>query len=87
MKDAKHWDVDEDYIVDVTECHILFSTENATKQERKLASAAPELLEACIRMRNQFYAAGYDSKEKSLNPAEELLYQTERAIIKATGEE
>ncbi|EFR4013889.1 hypothetical protein H1304_002500 [Salmonella enterica] len=46
MKDIPHWDVDEDYIVDVTEGHILFSTENATKQERKLASAAPNLLEA-----------------------------------------
>lgn len=24
MKDIPHWDVDEDYIVDVTEGHILF---------------------------------------------------------------
>lgn len=43
MKDIPHWDVDEDYIVDVTEGHILFSAENANKQEIKLASAAPEL--------------------------------------------
>lgn len=50
-----------------------------------LISAAPELLEVCIRMRNQLYAAGYDSKEKSLNPTEELLHQTEQAINKALG--
>lgn len=48
MKDIPHWDVDEDYIVDVTEGHILFSAENANKQEIKLASAAPELLEALL---------------------------------------
>lgn len=50
-----------------------------------LIASAPELLEACIRMRNQLYAAGYDSKEKSLNPTEELLWQTEQAIAKALG--
>lgn len=55
------------------------------EEDAKLIAAAPELLGACIRMRNQLYAAGYDSKEKSLNPTEELLWQTEQAIDKALG--
>ena len=87
MEENKHWDVDDDYIVDVTEGHILFSTQNATEHERRLASAAPELLYACLRLRNQLYAAGYDSKENSLNPTEDLLFQTEQAIAKAIGKE
>lgn len=85
MKEQKHWDVDEDYIDDVTNSITIFQRIQATDAELSLASAAPELLEACIRMRNQLYAAGYDSKEKSLNPTEELLWQTEQAIDKALG--
>ncbi|HHL3187118.1 hypothetical protein NO746_000000210 [Citrobacter freundii] len=50
-----------------------------------LIAAAPELLEACLRLRNQLYAAGYESEEKSLNPTKDLLYQTEQAIDKALG--
>ncbi|UPQ70577.1 hypothetical protein [Kluyvera ascorbata] len=64
--------------------------EAATRNERedaRLISAAPDLLEACLRLRNQLYAAGYDSKEKSLNPTEELLFQTEQVIAKALGKE
>jgi hypothetical protein len=38
-----------------------------------------------MRSRNQLYAAGYDSKEVSLNPTEELLFQLESAIKKALG--
>lgn len=85
MKDVKHWDTDEDYIVDVTNSFTIFQRIQATNDELTLASAAPELLEVCIRLRNQLYAAGYESKEKSLNPTEELLYQTEQAINKALG--
>ncbi|EHG7888874.1 hypothetical protein J5Z53_001351 [Citrobacter braakii] len=85
MKDVKHWDTDEDYIVDVTNSITIFQRIQATNDELTLASAAPELLEVCIRLRNQLYAAGYESKEKSLNPTEELLYQTEQAINKALG--
>lgn len=59
--------------------------ESVNDANAQLISAAPELLEACIRMRNQLYAAGYEGKEKSLNPTEELLYQTEKAINKALG--
>lgn len=85
MKDVKHWDTDEDYIVDVTNSITIFQRIQATNDELTLASAAPELLEVCIRLRNQLYAAGYESKEKSLNPTEELLHQTEQAISKALG--
>lgn len=51
----------------------------------RLITAAPILLEACMRSRNQLYAAGYESKEVSLNPTEELLFQLESAISKAIG--
>ena len=85
MKDVKHWDVDEDYIVDVTNGITIFQRIQATDDELILTSAAPELLETCLRLRNQLYAAGYESKEKSLNPTEELLYQTEQVINKALG--
>ncbi|WP_393950172.1 hypothetical protein [Kluyvera intermedia] len=64
--------------------------EAATRNEREdaqLISAAPDLLETCLRLRNQLYAAGYDSKENSLNPTEDLLFQTEQAIAKALGKE
>lgn len=60
-------------------------SEDVQEANSHLISAAPELLEACIRMRNQLYAAGYNGKEKSLNPTEELLWQTEQAIDKALG--
>lgn len=59
--------------------------ESVNDANANLISAAPELLEACLRLRGQLYAAGYDSKEKSLNPTEELLHQTEQAINKALG--
>ncbi|QHJ82088.1 MAG: hypothetical protein [Caudoviricetes sp.] len=54
-------------------------------EDAYLIAAAPELLEACLRSRNQLYAAGYGSKEVSLNPTEELLFQLESAIKKALG--
>ena len=50
-----------------------------------LIAAAPELLEACLRMRNQLYAAGYEAEKDSLNPTKCLLAQVESAIAKALG--
>lgn len=53
--------------------------------DNSVENAAYDLLHVTQRMVNQFYAAGVESKEESLNPAEELLYQAELAIAKATG--
>ncbi|MCE1970813.1 hypothetical protein LWT57_12400 [Enterobacter cloacae] len=63
-----------------------FASEEA-KANGKLALAAPDLLEACLRARNQFYAAGYEPKAGSMNPVECLLAQLIAAISKALGEE
>jgi len=52
----------------------------------KLIAAAPELLEACLRMRNQLQAAGYEAEKGSLNPTKCLLAQVEEAIGKALGQ-
>ena len=54
--------------------------------DKKLIAAAPELLEACMRMRNQLYAAEYEAERGSLNPTRCLLNQIEEAINKALGE-
>ncbi|EOX9426663.1 hypothetical protein ACPX20_000146 [Escherichia coli] len=61
-------------------------TEEAVANGR-LAMAAPDLLEACLRVRNQFYTAGYQPKAGSINPIESLLAQLNAAISKALGEE
>lgn len=53
--------------------------------DNSVENAAHDLLHVAQRMANQFYAAGVESKEESLNPVEELLYQAEQAITKATG--
>lgn len=59
----------------------------ASLRNARLMAAAPDLLEACLRARNQFYAAGYEPKAGSMNPAECLLAQLIAAISKALGEE
>lgn len=51
----------------------------------RLMAASNELLECVTRMRNQLYSAGYESKENSLNPTEDLLFQIEMAIERAKG--
>ena len=55
---------------------------NGVSHNANLIAAAPELLDACTRMRNQLYAAGYESKKGSLNPTEDLLHEIELAIDK-----
>ncbi len=52
----------------------------------QLVAAAPELLEACLRMRNQLYAAGYEAEAGSMHPTKCLLAQVEAAIAKALGQ-
>lgn len=86
MSKEKHWDVNGDYVSDVTNSVTLFSRVQATDQEMQITAAAPDLLEACQRARNQFCAAGYDPKAGSMNPTECLLAQLIAAISKATGE-
>lgn len=51
-----------------------------------LVAAAPELLEACLRMRNQLQAAGYEAEKGSMNPTKCLLAQVEESITKALGQ-
>lgn len=56
------------------------------RRDVNLMQAAPELLEACLRMRNQLQAAGYIAEHGSLNPTKCLLAQVETAIDKALGQ-
>ncbi|HAO4783514.1 hypothetical protein K9P34_08905 [Salmonella enterica subsp. enterica serovar Enteritidis] len=62
-----------------------WNMDKKTIRDFTLISAAPELLDVCLRLRNQLYAAGYESEDKSLNPTKDLLYQAEQAIDKALG--
>lgn len=51
-----------------------------------LATAAPELLEACLRIQAQFRQAGIESKAGSLNPIEDNAAQIDAVILKALGQ-
>ena len=87
MKDIPHWDVDEDYIVDISNSITIFQRIQATDKELVLASAAPDLLEALqdmlsgwkhIRaMHGDLYGIGWDRAQDKAHAA----------ISKALGEE
>lgn len=56
------------------------------ENDARLIAAAPDLLEACERARSHLYQAGYEPKENSLNPNEDLLFQLDATISNAIGE-
>lgn len=51
-----------------------------------LIAAAPELLEACLRIQAQFRQAGIASVAGSLNPIEDNAAQIDAVILKALGQ-
>ncbi|MDH1085339.1 hypothetical protein N5C79_02390 [Pantoea brenneri] len=59
---------------------------DCNERDMALIAAAPELLETCLRMRNQLYAAGYEAEAGSMHPTKCLLAQVEAAIAKALGQ-
>ncbi len=54
--------------------------------DANLIAAAPDLLEACLRIQAQFSQAGVASVAGSLNPAEDAAAQIDAAIKKALGQ-
>lgn len=52
----------------------------------RLIAAAPELLEACLRIQAQFRQSGIESKAGSLNPIEDSAAQIDAVILKALGQ-
>lgn len=56
------------------------------QQNADLIAAAPELLEACLRIQAQFRQAGVESKAGSLNPIEDNAAQIDAVILKALSQ-
>lgn len=59
---------------------------NGESPNANLIAAAPELLEACLRIQAQFRQAGVESKAGSLNPIEDNAAQIDAVILKALGQ-
>ncbi|WP_051937003.1 hypothetical protein [Erwinia sp. 9145] len=59
---------------------------SCNKEDMALIAAAPELLEACLRIQAQFRQAGVESKAGSLNPVEDNAAQVDAVICKALGQ-
>ncbi len=95
MKEIPHWDVDEDYIVDISNSITIFQRIQATDKELVLASAAPDLLEALqiiqakmsdfIKLANE--VGINDADGFYLAAATDAEEQARAAISKALGEE
>ncbi len=81
MKEIPHWDVDEDYIVDISNSITIFQRIQATDKELVLASAAPDLLEALQGFVDLFPDV---IDGDAIMPALDKAYA---AIAKAIGEE
>lgn len=60
--------------------------ESKATQYASMFAAAPELLEACLRIQAQLSQAGVASVAGSLNPAEDAASQIDAAIKKALGQ-
>lgn len=80
MKDIPHWDVDEDYIVDISNSITIFQRIQATDKELVLASAAPDLLEA---LQELVFLYEHDEGCRELTEYK----RAKTAISKALGEE
>ena len=85
MKYIPHWDVDEDYIVDISNSITIFQRIQATDKELVLASAAPDLLEALQWAMSKI--GGYYTRTKSNGDYCDAVDRANAAISKALGEE
>ena len=77
-KGFQHW-------ADSNEAHRWITVEEQSANANLIA-AAPELLEACLRLQAQFRQAGIESKAGSLNPIEDNAAQIDAVILKAWGQ-
>lgn len=62
------------------------AAEFQNEKDALLIAAAPELLEACLRIQAQFRQSGIESKAGSLNPIEDNAAQIDAVILKALGQ-
>ncbi|WP_338561825.1 hypothetical protein [Erwinia sp. E_sp_B04_7] len=89
------WSYDEPgcKIVALNECEYIADLYNSTPTynindaNANLISAAPELLEACLRIQAHFRQAGIESKASSFNPVEDSAAQIDAVILKALGQQ
>ena len=80
--------IQEDSLDEGTGCisYTQIASEFQCEEDAKLIAAAPELLEACLRIQAQFQQAGIESKAGSLNPIEDNAAQIDAVILKSLGE-
>lgn len=73
-------------IQEVAACGPTEAGQESQSANANLIAAAPELLEACLRIQSQFRQAGVKPKAGSLNPIEDNAAQIDAAIDKALGQ-